>query len=149
VASFRVAPAPPVLGAPYWATINEQSVQTLADGNRIVQTFTGTTARDSQGRTRQDTPLPVLGNLAAADRPQVVFITDPLSQSSYTLDLTNKTAQRMTASAVGDAGPGPATGGPALGSAKFFVHAESGGVGGGALPPLPLLQVFLGDENGT
>jgi hypothetical protein len=39
----------PVQGAPYSATITNESVQTLADGNRIVQSSTGTTARDSQG----------------------------------------------------------------------------------------------------
>jgi hypothetical protein len=39
----------PVKGAPYSATINNESVQTLADGNRIVQTNTGTVYRDSQG----------------------------------------------------------------------------------------------------
>jgi hypothetical protein len=52
--SFENGPAAPVKGAPYSATINNESIQTLADGNRIVQTNTGTTARDSQGRTRQD-----------------------------------------------------------------------------------------------
>ena len=59
----------PVQGAPYSATITNESVQTLADGNRIVQTSTGTTARDSQGRTRQDTALPAIGNLSAANAP--------------------------------------------------------------------------------
>ena len=39
-----------VQGAPYSATITNESVQTLADGNRIVQSSTGTTARDSMGR---------------------------------------------------------------------------------------------------
>ena len=43
---------PPVQGAPYSATVNNEVVQTLADGNRIVHTTTGATARDSQGRTR-------------------------------------------------------------------------------------------------
>src|ERR1700692_3693353 len=53
----------PVQGAPYSATITNESVQTLADGNRIVQTSSGTTARDSLGRTRQDAPLPPIGNM--------------------------------------------------------------------------------------
>jgi hypothetical protein len=85
----------PILGAPYSATITNESVQTLADGNRIVQTDTGTTARDSQGRTRQDTVLPTIGNLSAADAPHLVFIHDPVAQTSYTLNLTEKTAQKM------------------------------------------------------
>jgi hypothetical protein len=87
----------PIVGAPYSATITNESVQTLSDGNRIVQTSTGSTARDSQGRTRQDTVLPAIGNLSAADAPRLVFIHDPVAQTSYTLNLTDKTAQKMPA----------------------------------------------------
>jgi hypothetical protein len=87
----------PVLGAPYSATITNESIQTLADGNRLVQTSTGTTVRDSQGRTRQDTVLPAIGNLAAANAPRLIFIHDPVAQISYTLNLTEKTAQKMPA----------------------------------------------------
>jgi hypothetical protein len=89
--------ARPVQGAPYSATITNESVQTLVDGNRIVQTSTGTTARDSQGRTRQDTVLPAIGNLSAANAPHLIFIHDPVTQTSYTLNLTEKTAQKMPA----------------------------------------------------
>ena len=87
----------PIVGAPYSATITNESVQTLADGNRIVQTSTGSTARDSQGRTRHDTVLPAIGNLSAANAPHLVFIHDPVAQTSYTLNLTEKTAQKMPA----------------------------------------------------
>src|SRR6267154_6435735 len=86
-----------VLGAPYSATITNESVQALADGNRLIQKSTGTTARDSQGRTRQDTVLPAIGNLSAADAPHLIFIHDPVAQTSYTLNLTEKTAQKMPA----------------------------------------------------
>lgn len=85
----------PVVGAPYSATITNDSVQTLADGNRIVRTSTGSTARDSQGRTRQDTVLPPIGNLSAANAPHLVFIHDPVGQTSYSLNLTDKTAHKM------------------------------------------------------
>jgi hypothetical protein len=87
----------PILGAPYSATITNESVQTLADSNRIVQTSTGSAARDSQGRTRHDTVLPAIGNLSAANAPHLVFIHDPVAQTSYTLNLTDKTAQKMPA----------------------------------------------------
>ena len=79
-------PSPPIQGAPYSATVTNESIQTLADGNRIVQTSTGTTARDSQGRTRQDAALPAIGNLSAANAPHLVFIQDPVAQVSYTLN---------------------------------------------------------------
>jgi hypothetical protein len=86
--------ATPVQGAPYSANITNESVQTLADGNRIVQTSTGTTARDSMGRTRQDAPLPAIANMAPAGAPHLVFIQDPVAQTSYTLNLTDKAATK-------------------------------------------------------
>ncbi len=72
---------PPVVGAPYSATISNESIQTLADGNRIAESSTGTTARDSQGRTRRDATLPAIGNLSAANAPRLVFIQDPVAQT--------------------------------------------------------------------
>lgn len=90
-------PGAPVQGAPYSATITNESVQTLADGTRIVQTTSGSIARDSQGRTRQDASLPTIGNLSAADAPHLIFIQDPVAQTAYTLNLTDKTAQKMPA----------------------------------------------------
>jgi hypothetical protein len=84
-----------VKGAPYSANVVNESVQTLADGNRIVQNTTGSMARDSQGRTRQSMPLPQIGNLSAANAPQLVFIQDPVAQTAYQLNLTDKTAHKM------------------------------------------------------
>jgi hypothetical protein len=117
IGAGRLMSATAVQGAPYTATVTNESVQTLADGNRIVQTSTGTTARDSQGRTRHDTPLPAIGNMAPAHAPHLVVIQDPVAQVSYTLDLTDKTAvknptpgiglpmQLSASAAVADAGP--------------------------------------------
>jgi hypothetical protein len=100
----------PVLGAPYTATVTNESLQILADGNRITQSSSGMTARDSQGRTRQDAPLPAIGNMSAANAPHLVFINDPVGQKTYTLNLTEKTAQsfavpRGAGVAVADGGP--------------------------------------------
>jgi hypothetical protein len=95
---FQGTSAAPVQGAPYSATITNESVQTLADGNRIVQTSTGNTARDSMGRTRQDAPLPPIGNMSPADAPHLVFLQDPVAQASYTLNLTDKTAVKNPSS---------------------------------------------------
>ncbi len=97
VAGFQTTSATALQGAPYTATITNESIQTLSDGNRIVQTSTGTTARDSLGRTRQDAPLPAIGNMAPANAPHIVFIQDPVAQTSYTLNLTDKTATKMPA----------------------------------------------------
>jgi len=115
-----------VRGAPYSATITNESIQTLADGNRIVQTSSGTTARDAQGRTRQDTALPAIGNLAADNVPRLVFLQDPIAQTSYTLNLSEKTAQKMPVFA-------PAPGGPVVlpGTAVTMKFVEANG----SVPP--------------
>src|SRR5271166_3415156 len=94
-AGIQMNPGTVVKGAPYSATAVNESVQTLADGNRIVQNTSGSIARDSQGRTRQNMPLPPIGNLSAANAPQLVFIQDPVAQTSYQLNLTDKTAHKM------------------------------------------------------
>jgi hypothetical protein len=86
------APTAPIKGAPFSATITNESVQTLSDGTHITQSSSGATARDSQGRTRQDAPMPSIGNLSAADAPHIVIIHDPVAGTSYTLNLTDKTA---------------------------------------------------------
>jgi hypothetical protein len=150
IATFRTAP--PVLGAPYSATITNQSVQTLADGNRIVQTFSGSTARDSQGRTRQDAPLPNLGNLSAANPPHLVFIQDPVSQVSYTLNLTDKTAQKIPtpAAEVGAAGPAAHLsttpgGSDAPGLGKFVIQMGSGS-DAPLPPPIAIAGIVGGDD---
>ncbi|HVP53693.1 MAG TPA: hypothetical protein VMU45_01775 [Candidatus Eisenbacteria bacterium] len=122
-------PGPAVKGAPYSATITNENVQTLADGTHITQTSTGSTARDSQGRTRQDAPLPSLGNLAASDAPHLVFLQDPVAGTSYTLNLTDKTAWKnpMLPGGVNVTATGVTTT-----TNTFFVHT-----GGGAPPDLP------------
>jgi hypothetical protein len=124
--SFEKGPTAPVKGAPYSATMNNESIQTLADGNRIVQTNTGTIARDSRGRSRQDAALPAIGNLSAASAPHLVFIQDPVAGTSYTLNLTDKTAWKNPTPPAGMGGPGAAAG-----SGTFFIHTEGG------MPPLP------------
>ena len=126
----------PVVGAPYSATTSNESIQTLADGNRLVQTSTGTTARDSQGRTRQDTALPAIGNLSAANAPHLIFIHDPVAQTSYTLNLTEKTAQKM---------PGlPPLAGSSAGSAGATLTIRAIEGSGASLPPPDAMPATMG-----
>jgi hypothetical protein len=128
----------PVQSAPYSATITNESIQTLADGNRIVQSSTGTIARDSQGRTRRDIALPSIGNLSATNAPHLVFIQDPVAQVSYTLNLTDKTGQKiaMPPVRVGDPGaPG--------GTGAFFIQLGVG-VATAGQAPLPDVSIQKG-----
>jgi hypothetical protein len=137
----------PVLGAPYSATIRNESVQTLADGNRIVQSNSGTTARDSQGRTRQDAPLPAIGNLSAANAPHLVFIMDPVAQASYTLNLTDKTAQKMTIPP--NVAGGVTASAPGSGHMFFTQIAGAAPMSGAPLPPPPpmgVVKIMGGEE---
>ena len=82
-----------VTNAPYSADISDQSVQTLADGNRIQRSTTGHAARDSEGRSYlQQT---ITGGLFAQNGPKtVIFISDPIAGYSYVLDPATKIAVR-------------------------------------------------------
>ena len=146
--------ASPVKGAPYSATITNESVQTLVDGTRIVQTSSGTTARDAQGRTRQDTPLPTIGNLAASDAPHLVFLQDPVAGTSYTLNLSEKTAWKNFMLPGAPMMAGTAVGTTTVATTNtFFIHSGTAAVAGEPptppLPPMPpmVLQKHLAVED--
>jgi hypothetical protein len=86
-----------VTGAPFGASFTTESTETLADGNQIKHTSTGTIARDSQGRTRRDMTLPAFGATAAAGQavPHVTFVNDPVAGTRYILEADTKTARQM------------------------------------------------------
>ena len=126
-------PGAAVKGAPYSAAITNESVQTLADGTHIVQSSSGSTARDSQGRSRQDAPLPAIGNLSAADAPHLVFLQDPVAGTSYTLNLTDKTAWKNPMPPGGTSVPGTA-----VTTSTFVMHTVSG-LSPADLPPPPMV----------
>lgn len=86
-----------VKGAPYSAQASTESVQTLADGNRIVRKSTGAVYRDGEGRTRTEQQLGAIGPFAASgDPPQTIIINDPVAGVNYVLDLRNTTARKVT-----------------------------------------------------
>ncbi|HST52386.1 MAG TPA: hypothetical protein VLJ61_10295 [Pyrinomonadaceae bacterium] len=85
-----------VKGAPYSAQAVTETVQTLADGNRIVRKTTAQIYRDSEGRTRRDQTLGTIGPYAAAgDPPQTFSINDPVAGVTYILDPASKVARKM------------------------------------------------------
>src|SRR5271156_6479158 len=86
-----------VTGAPFSASFTTESTETLADGNQIKHTSTGTIARDSQGRTRGDMTLPAFGPMAVAGQaaPHVTFVNDPVAGTRYILEADTKTARLM------------------------------------------------------
>jgi hypothetical protein len=89
-----------VKGAPYSAQAINESVQTLAGGNRIVRQNTSTVYRDSEGRTRRDQTITVVGGYSAAGGPaQTTFINDPVAGVNFILDAKNRTARKIDYSA--------------------------------------------------
>jgi hypothetical protein len=84
-----------VKGAPYSAESVTESVQTLADGNRIVNKFTSQVYRDSEGRTRREQTLKALNGVGISGEPlQTIFINDPVAGVTYTLDTRTHTAHK-------------------------------------------------------
>ena len=80
-----------VTGAPYTATVSTQMTQVLGDGNRIENKTTASLARDSQGRTRREETMGMVGPWQV-NGPKLVFINDPTSQTNYVLDSNKQTA---------------------------------------------------------
>jgi hypothetical protein len=88
----------PVTGAPYSAQAVTESTQTLADGNRIVNTISAAVYRDSQGRERREQSLPNLGALTPQGAPaKNIMISDPVAGVNYSLDPNTKVAMKLPA----------------------------------------------------
>ncbi len=87
-----------VTGAPFSATFSTESTQTLADGNQIQRSSTGSIARDSQGRTRREMTLPAIGAfvvVSGQSLSHVVFLKDPVAGTRYILEEDKKIAQPL------------------------------------------------------
>jgi hypothetical protein len=78
-----------VKGAPYSATAEAETIQTLADGNRIRNKTTTLVYRDSDGRTRRE----VMGKAPSAATE--VFIGDPSTGVNYSLDTQQRLAHKF------------------------------------------------------
>lgn len=84
-----------VKGAPYSAEAVTESIQTLSDGNRIVNRITSAIYRDSEGRTRREQTLKGLGGVGAGNEPlQTIFINDPVAGVNYSLDSRSHIAHK-------------------------------------------------------
>lgn len=79
-----------VKGMPYSGEAVTESIQTLADGNRIVKRSTARVYRDGAGRTRRET-------IGADGEVTTVLISNPKAGTSFAYDPRNNTAHRTTA----------------------------------------------------
>ena len=85
-----------VKGAPYSADAVSETVQTLANGNRIVRKNTTQIYRDSDGRTRREETMSGVGPWASSGgTKQFISINDPTTNTAYHLDPDKKTATKM------------------------------------------------------
>jgi hypothetical protein len=84
-----------VKGAPFSAEAVTETVQTLADGNRITRRSTSSIARDSEGRTRRETQMAGFGGIAAEALPALITIDDPVAKAHYFLNTKEKTANKL------------------------------------------------------
>jgi len=95
-----------VTGAPYTATVSTEMTQVLSDGNRINNKTMASLARDSQGRTRREETMGMVGPWQV-NGPKLVFINDPTSQTNYVLDSNKQSAMVMKHAGFNTGGPEP------------------------------------------
>ena len=95
-----------VTGAPYTATASTEMTQVLGDGNRIVNKSTVSLTRDSQGRTRREETMGMVGPWQV-NGPKLIFINDPNSQTNYVLDPGKQTASVLKFPGPGSLPPFP------------------------------------------
>ncbi|MDQ4120417.1 MAG: hypothetical protein M3209_03115 [Acidobacteriota bacterium] len=85
-----------VKGAPFSAEAISESVQTLADGNKIKRSVTTKLYRDGEGRfRREETANSGANSLAENGAHQSISIFDPVAGARYVLNPTAKTAHRF------------------------------------------------------
>ncbi|HEY3442555.1 MAG TPA: hypothetical protein VGK29_17480 [Paludibaculum sp.] len=93
---FMQFDAGPVKGAPYAAEAMNETIQTLSDGNRIVEKHSSRMYRDAEGRTRMENNFGPLGPLVPEGKaPSITSINDPVSGEHFMLDNNRKTATKM------------------------------------------------------
>jgi TonB family protein len=85
-----------VKGAPFSAEMVYESIQTLADGNRIVNRSSSAIHRDSQGRIRREQAFNFFGPFGGGSTERKnIHIFDPVSGDTYMLDPENRVARKF------------------------------------------------------
>ena len=76
-----------VKGAPYCAEAVHETVQALADGNRIVKKQSTQLCRDGEGRTRRE--------VLDSGGGKLVYLRDPVAKQSWVLNPETKSVRRL------------------------------------------------------
>jgi len=113
-----------VTGKPYAADTSTETVQTLADGNRIVNRTVSKFYRDSQGRTRREQTFGNVDPSNPGPHEMKVFIDDPVSKVAYVVDPGEKSGRTMPRSFkfISDV---PTAGGSTNAAYKLFDEQEA------------------------
>ena len=128
-----------VKGAPYSAEAVTESIQTLSDGNRIVNKFSSSVYRDSEGRTRREQSFKGLGVIGGGGEPlKTIFIHDPVAGVTFSLDSRTHIAHKSApftfemSTKMGD---------PAAGHGQRFEFKVERGTAGNVIMAAPPLGV--------
>jgi TonB family protein len=154
-----------VKDAPFSGEMVYESIQTLADGNRIINKSTTMIYRDSQGRTRREQAFNFFGPFGGGNSEhKTIQIFDPVSNTNYTLDDHNRIAHKFRSfarfarptfsfSATSSAGEMPkqmnVSGGVLQGSADKKVQPVYPDVAKAARAQGPVRVQITVDENGN
>ncbi len=84
-----------VKGKPYSADTTTETVQTFADGNRIVRRTVSKFYRDSDGRTRREQTFGNVDLEHPSAHEVKVFVDDPVSGMAFVLDPASKSADKV------------------------------------------------------
>ena len=127
-----------------------EHTQLLADGNRIHTSDNSSLCRDSEGRTRREAGLNLLGAAAQTSAPKLITIDDPMAGVRYLLDTENKIAHKMALSAgpaargIGLAGPASVAASGQVGGPVMIFNGAGNEVGsGGPGPDVMFRKVFV------
>ena len=145
-----------VKGAPYSAEAVTETIQTLGDGNRIVNRMSSMIYRDSEGRTRREQSLKGLGMLGAGEEPfKTIFINDPVAGITFALDSRSHTALKSVPftfefnSKKGEGQQFEFKVAPGTANGNVIVNTSPGGVGGTRVELPPHDQFTLRTESGV
>jgi TonB family protein len=84
-----------VLNAPFSGEMVYENIQTLTDGNRIVNRSTTQISRDGLGRTRREQVFNLPGQPAGGpNERRMIYISDVVGMTIYSLDPINRTATK-------------------------------------------------------
>lgn len=118
--------AAPVKGTPFCAAVTTEHTQAFADGNRIHSADSSTLCRDSEGRTRREAGLNLMG-MGPQNAARLITITDPVAGVRYMLDPESKVAHKSNISSTMEAAGLPPPGGLAEKQKRIFINKNVDG----------------------